>query len=405
MKMLKQHHLSAAGFLAPNFVGFLVFLLVPLAVSFAMSFTDWHMNQSNPATSLVRPEATTLQFVGLRHYKDLLGSGEFWTYFINTIYFMLGIPFGIAGSLILAMMLSEPLKANSTFGKFIHATIALLLTGVALLLFFGFVGSNHDDAAGQSNTVRVVGWLIVLMGVVYVAGVFSGVVFFRTAFYLPSFVAGVAIFILWRNLYNSDFGPINLAINWLFDSAWSVVQWFDAEAIRPEWMLAPKWLTSTSNLLGLDPERPALSAKFFGLGAREALIFMGLVTSIGGGNMLLYLAGLASIPQELYEAAEIDGAGGWSRFWAVTWPQLAPTTFFIVVMSCIGGLQGGFDAAKTMTNGGPSDTTTTLSFYIYNNAFVYGNLGFACAVAWILFAMVFVVTLFNWRFGNRQTNE
>ena len=132
---------------------------------------------------------------------------------------------------------------------------------------------------------------------------------------------------------------------------------------------------------------------------------MGVVTSVGGGNMLLYLAGLSNIPPELYEAADIDGASGWQRFWSVTWPQLAPTTFFIVVMSCIGGLQGGFDVARVMTNGGPSGTTTTLSFFIYDKAFNEFRFGYASAIAWVLFMIVFAVTAVNWKFGNRQLND
>ena len=83
--------------------------------------------------------------------------------------------------------------------------------------------------------------------------------------------------------------------------------------------------------------------------AKPALMFMGFWAAIGSNNMLLYLAALTNVPQELYEAADIDGASRLQRFWNVTWPQLAPTTFFITVMSVIGGLQGGFESARTMT--------------------------------------------------------
>lgn len=121
--------------------------------------------------------------------------------------------------------------------------------------------------------------------------------------------------------------------------------------------------------------------------------------------MLLYLAGLSNISPELYEAADIDGASGPQRFWHVTWPQLAPVTFFIFVMSIIGGLQGGFEMARTMTGGGPAGATTTLSYYIYTEGFQAGRLGYASAVAWALFILVFVVTIFNWKFGNRYADE
>jgi multiple sugar transport system permease protein len=88
----------------------------------------------------------------------------------------------------------------------------------------------------------------------------------------------------------------------------------------------------------------------------------------------------------------------------VTWPQLAPTTFFIVVMSMIGGLQGGFEQARVMTQGGPAGTTTTLAYYIYTKAFEEFQIGYASAVSWVLFAVIFAVTLINWKFGSKELN-
>lgn len=139
--------------------------------------------------------------------------------------------------------------------------------------------------------------------------------------------------------------------------------------------------------------------------AKPSLMLMGLWAAVGSNNMLLYLAGLSNVPQELYEAADIDGASRPQRFWHVTWPQLAPVTFFILVMAIIGGLQGGFEMARTMTRGGPAGATTTLSYFIYTEGFENGRLGYASAAAWVLFALVFAVTMFNWRFGNRYTND
>ena len=134
-------------------------------------------------------------------------------------------------------------------------------------------------------------------------------------------------------------------------------------------------------------------------------MIMGMWAAIGSNNMLLYLAALGNVPPELYEAADIDGASRFQRFWHVTWPQLAPTTFFIAVMSIIGGLQGGFEIARTMTNGGPAGSTTTLAYYIYTEGFETGRLGFASAISWTLFLLVFLITVFNWRFGNQYVNE
>ncbi|MEI6915273.1 MAG: sugar ABC transporter permease, partial [Armatimonadota bacterium] len=114
-------------------------------------------------------------------------------------------------------------------------------------------------------------------------------------------------------------------------------------------------------------------------------------------NMILYLAGLQGVPRELYEAADIDGASGLQKFFAITWPFLTPTTFFIFIMSLIGGLQGNFEGPFMMTKGGPAGSTTTISYYIFSNAFDYFRMGYAAAIACVLFAFVLVVTLINWK--------
>jgi len=228
-----------------------------------------------------------------------------------------------------------------------------------------------------------------------------GILVYRTLFYLPSFTSGVALLILWKALYNPDFGPINAAIRWLLDATHfnALLHALGLAPVSP-----PEWLLSTKNLVGLKVEDVGLTRAQWGLGARDAIILMGVWIAIGGNNMLLYLAGLANVPQELFEAAQLDGAGRWATFREVTWPQLAPTTFFITVMSFIGGLQGGFEQARVMTQGGPAGTTTTLAYYIYTKAFEEFQIGYASAVAWVLFAIIFAVTLVNWKFGNRELN-
>jgi multiple sugar transport system permease protein len=139
--------------------------------------------------------------------------------------------------------------------------------------------------------------------------------------------------------------------------------------------------------------------------AKPALMLMGIWTAMGGTTMLLYLAALSNVPKELLEAAHVDGAGAWARFRHVTCPQLAPTTFFVSVMATIGGLQGGFEQARVMTNGGPAGATTTLSFYIYTKAFEELDLGYAAAISWVMFALIFIGTAANWRFGRGLETE
>jgi multiple sugar transport system permease protein len=269
------------------------------------------------------------RFVGLRNFGEVAADNRFWLALNNTAYLMLAIPASIALSLALAVMLHQKIRGSQT-------------------------------------------WKAIL--------------------FLPSVTSGVAIMILWKNLYNPDFGPINALLGSLF------------QHLGFTHLEMPKWLLATQNLLGLDVEKIGVTRQQFGLGARDALNIMGVWGAIGGSNMLLYLAGLSNVPPELTEAAEVDGASRWTVFAKITWPQLAPTTFFIVVMSVIGGLQGGFETARIMTNGGPSNTTTTVAYYIYNQAFQDYRIGFASAVSWILFAIIFVCTLVNWKFGNKETS-
>ena len=313
--------LPALGFLLPNFLGFLVFTAGPVVFALVISFSNWNLQRTIP-----------FRWVWFENFVELAGDPQFWLYFLNTAYLMLGMPVAIAGSLFLAILLSQRLR---------------------------------------------------------------GIVVYRTLFYLPTFTSGVALMILWKALYNPDFGPVNAVLNWLIDGT-------HLNALLGTSVEAPKWLLSTHNVLGLGVERVSLTSSQWGLGARDAIIIMGVWIAIGGNNMLLYLAALSNVPQELYEAAQIDGAGRWAQFRYVTWPQLAPTTFFIVVMSFIGGLQGGFEQARVMTAGGPAGTTTTLVYYIYTKAFEEFQIGYASAVALVLFVIIFTVTMINWKFGSKE---
>lgn len=193
----------------------------------------------------------------------------------------------------------------------------------------------------------------------------KGIVFFRTVYFLPTISSGVAIYILWTFIYNPDFGILNEFIA-------KFGQLIGLQLEGPHWLTDEKW-------------------------AKPALIIMNIWQTVGGYNMILYLAALQGVPRELYEAAEIDGANSWQKFWHVTWPQISPTTFFIAIMSIIGGFQSGFDPAYVMTGGGPNGATTTIIFYLYNEAFRWHHMGYAAAIAWVLFWIVFVFTLIQWR--------
>lgn len=276
---------------------------------------------------------------------------RFWYYLYNTLYMMLGIPFAVAGSLALAVLLTDNLPVKA--GRGVAAAGLCVVSGGVMALALWAAGSR-DFAL-----VVAVLWLIAALGFAF------NLVAFRTIFYLPSFTSGVALMILWKALYNPQTGPINSVLGMLTGLPASEL---------------PQWLASIEL-------------------AKPSLMIMGFWTAVGGTNMLLYLAALSNVPVELGEAAEIDGANRWQRFVHVTWPQLAPTTFFISIVSIIGGLQGGFEQARVMTGGGPAGATTTLSYYIYTVGFQDLNFGYAAAISWVLFAMLFCITAFNWRFG------
>ncbi len=139
--------------------------------------------------------------------------------------------------------------------------------------------------------------------------------------------------------------------------------------------------------------------------AKNAFIIIMIWAAAGSNHMLLYLAALGNVSGELREASQIDGASYWAEFVHVTWPQIFPTTFFIFVTSLIGGLQGGFEIARTLTEGGPAGATTTLSYHIYQEGFEAGRLGYASAVSWVMFVLILMATLLTWRFGKEGAPE
>lgn len=191
-----------------------------------------------------------------------------------------------------------------------------------------------------------------------------GRVFFRTVFFLPTICTGVGVMLLWMWIYNPEFGLLNHLLSLVGVEG-------------PSWLRSYAW-------------------------AKPSIMIMGLWGAMGGTNMIIYLAGLQGIPPELYEAADIDGASSAAKFWYVTLPALTPTTFFIFITSVIGGFQGGFDAAYVMTRGGPDGATTTISYYIFEHAFQWFNMGYAATIAVVLFALVLLVTLVNWKFGGKR---
>jgi len=187
-----------------------------------------------------------------------------------------------------------------------------------------------------------------------------GMAAWRTFFYLPAIVPMVAASILWIWIFNPQGGAINLML----------------EKIGVE---GPRWLQSA------DWSKPSL-------------IVMGLWGA--GGGMIIWLAGLKGIPQSLYEAASVDGANTWQQFRYVTLPQLTPYIFFNLIMGLIGTFQI-FGQAFIMTQGGPENSTLFYVYHLFNNAFRYGRMGYASAMAWVLFAIVLVLTVIQMKLARR----
>ena len=234
------------------------------------------------------------RYVGLRNYEYAFsGDPLFWKSLGNTVYYALGsVPLRILVALALALLLNQKVR------------------GLAL---------------------------------------------FRTIFYLPSVVTGVATAMLWMMLLNPDVGGINYVLRTL------------RVQNPPGWLASEAW-------------------------ALPGLILMS-VWSVGA-MMIIFLAGLQNIPEEYYDASRVDGSGVWQRFRHITLPLLTPTILFNLVISVIAGFQV-FTQAYIMTNGlaSPNNATLTFVFHLYRNAFEYFRMGYASALAWILFLIILLCTL------------
>lgn len=184
--------------------------------------------------------------------------------------------------------------------------------------------------------------------------------YYRTIYYLPFVVSGVAVAWMWRIMYNPEFGVVNLLLGYLG-------------------IQGPRWLASTTWAL-------------------PAMIIMGVWGF--GGSMVIFLAGLQGVPSHLYEAAEIDGANALAKFWNITLPIMTPTIFFVMTTGIIGAFQT-FTQVYVMTQGGPGNATMVYALYLYFNAFKFFKMGYAAALAWVLFFVVLFVTILQFRLARR----
>ena len=180
----------------------------------------------------------------------------------------------------------------------------------------------------------------------------TGITLFRTLYYLPSVIAGVAVALLWQWIFNPNYGLINAML------ALVGIQ-------GPKWIYAEAWVV-------------------------PAFVLMSLWSV--GAPMIIYLAALQNVPTELYEAASLDGAGALRRFWSITLPMISPVIFLNLIIGIINSFQI-FTSVYIMTEGGPNNGSLFFVLYIYRHAFQYFNVGYASALAWILFIIIMALTL------------
>jgi multiple sugar transport system permease protein len=342
------------------------------------------------AYRIIGSEAGEKLFLLTEPLEDSRKTVLFW---LAGLYGLLAVGALIYASLVLSAGSAMELRETTAAWSFIAPSLVLLLIFSAAPLLFAFYLSFHGwnllepakPFVGLQQYVELAGdglfWnaakntavyaLYVPLTMACALGVaillnrrIRGVAILRAIFFLPYITSFVAISIVWQWMYDPNFGILN----------WSL------------------------GLVGLGPF-PWLNSPSTAL---FALIIMAVWIHIGF-QMVIFLAGLQAIPNELYEAAMIDGAGPWRRFRKITLPMLKPTTFFVLVTSIIGSFQV-FTFVYVMTEGGPLHATDVIVYHIYQNAWQFLRMGYASAMSWVLFAVIFAITLIQFRLlGRRMT--
>ena len=199
--------------------------------------------------------------------------------------------------------------------------------------------------------------------------------FFRTVFFLPSLIPVVCLAVLWQWMLNGELGLLNTVLRPFYQAANAL---FGTHASPPNWLLEARY-------------------------AKWGVIFSGLWGV--GQAVVIYLAGLQDVPRHLYEAAEIDGAGFWHKTWHITLPTISPVIYFNGVMGLIGAFQV-FAVPYVMTNGGdgPERSLLFMATYLYQNAFDYSNMGYACAIGMVLFLLVLGLTYIAKRLAEQHVH-
>ena len=319
-------------FLSPNLLGFLIFFAGPLILSFYFSFTD-------------SDAFNTPNWVGFANYARIL----------NVRFAWLASPDQFAREVV-------DIKIYDEVGRFAFGKGGILFA--AADKFFWLALRNTLTFVLFAVPFSVVPALI-LSNVLN--SKLPGMKFYRAVYFMPSIAAVVGISLVWQWLYNATVGYINYFIT-----------------------IGIEFWNNLFNLAVVDPKIQWVSDE------KTALFAVILIAAwqTMGFNTVLFLAGLQNIPGELYEAATVDGAGAWDKFWGITLPMLAPTTFYVVSTTTIQAMQV-FEQVFILMNPaeGPNNSTITLVLYLYRSGFQNFQQGYASAIAWVLFIVIFGITL------------
>lgn len=329
-------------FLSPNLLGFLIFFAGPLLLSFYFSFTD-------------SDAISTPAWVGLENYAKLL----------NIKFVTLASPDQLARDVV-------DIKVYDEVGRFTFGNTGILFA--AADKFFWLALRNTLVYVLFAVPLSVVPALVLSN---ILNSKLPGMKFYRAVYFMPSIAAVVGISLVWQWLYNATIGYINYFIT-LGIEFWNNL--FNAAVVDPK----IQWVSDENTAL-------------------FAIILIAAWQTMGF-NTVLFLAGLQNIPGELYEAATVDGAGAWDKFWGITLPMLAPTTFYVVSTTTIQAMQV-FEQVFILMNPpeGPNNSTITLVLYLYRSGFQNFKQGYASAIAWVLFIVIFGLTLIQFQRQRRSS--
>ncbi len=323
-------------FLSPNLLGFLIFFAGPLILSFYFSFTD-------------SDAFNTPHWIGFANYAKIL----------NVRFAWLSSPDQFARDVV-------DIKVYDEVGRFLIGNGGIL-----------FAAADKFFWLALRNTLTFVLFAVPLSVIpaLVLSNVLNsklpGMKFYRAIYFMPSIAAVVGISLVWQWLYNATVGYINYFIT-----------------------VGIEFWNNLFHLAVVDPKIQWVSDE------KTALLSIILIAAwqTMGFNTVLFLAGLQNIPGELYEAATVDGAGAWDKFWSITLPMLAPTTFYVVSTTTIQAMQV-FEQVFILMNPpeGPNNSTITLVLYLYRSGFQNFQQGYASAIAWVLFIVIFGLTLIQFQ--------